>query len=279
MYLNNSNFILTYKMAKIVAPKVSVIMPVYNTKQRVWEAIESILNQTFKEFEFIIVDDWSTDWSYEICEEYAKKDKRIRLYKNDKNMGIWYTKNRLIELSTTNYIATQDSDDISTQNRLKLEHDFLENHQEYAIVAWNNIIIDEVWKVIGHRKYSDDIKRVILKQCPVSHPTTMMRKDIFEKVWWYSHDSYVEDYDLWLRFYIKWYKIKNIDKDLLKYRIRKWAHKNNAKRTIRETIKLQEKVFKQIKPSFSDYLYHLCLKCLVFLPNTRIIELFKLVTY
>ena len=267
------------KQDSIKKTLVSVIMPVYNTKDFVWEAIESILNQTFKEFEFIIVDDWSTDWSYEICEEYAKKDKRIRLYKNEKNRWIWYTKNKLISLTTTNYIATQDSDDISTQNRLKLEYDFLENHPEYAIVAWNNIIIDEEWKKIWHRKYSDDIKSVILKQCPVSHPTTMIRKDIFEKVWWYSHDSYVEDYDLWLRFYIKWYKIKNIDKDLLKYRIRKWAHKNNAKRTIRETIKLQEKVFKQIKPSFSDYLYHLCLKWLALLPNTRIIALFKLVTY
>ena len=260
-------------------PLVSVIMPVYNTKDFVWEAIESILNQTFKEFEFIIVDDWSTDWSYEICEEYAKKDKRIRLYKNEKNRGIWYTKNRLISLSTTNYIATQDSDDISTQNRLKLEYEFLKEHDEYAIVWWNTIIINEEWKVIWHRKYSDDIPNVILKKSPVSHPTTVIKKDIFEKVWWYSHDSYVEDYDLWIRFYVKWYKIKNIDKDLLKYRIRKWAHKNNAIRTLVETIKIQEKAYKEIKPSFSDRIYHFALKVLSVLPNRLIIFLFKLVTY
>ena len=272
-------FSVMQKQDSTKKPLVSVIMPVYNTKDFVWEAIESILNQTFKEFEFIIVDDWSTDWSYEICEEYAKKDNRIKLYKNDKNRGIWYTKNRLIELSTTNYIATQDSDDISTQNRLNLEYKFLDWHKDYAIVAWNNIIIDEEWKQIGHRKYSDDIRSVILKQSPVSHPTTMLRKDIFEKVWWYSHDSYVEDYDLWIRFYVKWYKIKNIDKDLLKYRIRKWAHKNNAKRTIKETIKLQEKAYKSITPTFSDKLYHIALRILTLLPNTRIIALFKLVTY
>jgi len=260
-------------------PLVSVIMPVYNTEQYVWEAIDSILNQTFKEFEFIIVDDWSTDKSYEICEEYTKKDKRIRLYKNEKNSGIGYTKNRLISLTTTNYIATQDSDDISTQNRLKLEYEFLEKHQEYAMVSGNNIIIDEEWKIIWHRTYSDNIRNVILKQSPVSHPTTMIRKDIFEKVWWYSHESYVEDYDLWLRFYEKWYEIKNIDKDLLKYRIRKWAHKDKAKKTIKETIKCQEKAYKFINPTFSDKLYHLGLKFLLVLPDKMIIKLFKLFTY
>lgn len=258
---------------------VSVIMPVYNTKDFVWEAIESILNQTFKEFEFIIVDDWSTDWSYEICEEYAKKDNRIRLYKNEKNSWVAYTKNRLIGLTTTNYLASQDSDDVSTQNRLKLEYEFLENHKDYAVVAWNNIIIDEEWKVIGHRKYSDDIRSVILKQSPVSHPTTMMRKDIFEKVWWYSKVKYVEDYDLWIRLYTEWYKIKNIDKDLLKYRIRKWAQKSNVKQTIRWTLKCQENAYEKIKPSFSDRVYHIALKWLLILPNKWILALFKLFTY
>ena len=260
-------------------PLVSVIMPVYNTKDFVWEAIESILNQTFEEFEFIIVDDWSTDGSYEICEEYAKKDKRIRLYKNEKNSWVAYTKNRLIELSTTDYLASQDSDDVSTQNRLKLQYKFLEEHKEYAVVWWDNIIIDEEWKVIWHRSYSDDIRNVILKKSPVSHPTTMMRKSDFLSVWWYSKVKYVEDYDLWIKFYTQWYKIKNINKDLLKYRIRKWAQKWHVKETIRWTLNCQKKAYEKIKPSFSDRAYHICLWCLTLLPNKVIMELFKLVTY
>ena len=127
-------------------PLVSVIMPVYNTKQWVWEAIESILDQTFKEFEFIIVDDWSNDWSYEICEEYAKKDKRIRLYKNEKNSWISYTRNRLLGLAETDYIATQDSDDVSMKDRLKLSYEFLSKNKKFWVVAWDNEIIDEEWK-------------------------------------------------------------------------------------------------------------------------------------
>ena len=267
------------KEVKQSKPLVSVIMPVYNTKEYVWEAIESILNQTFKEFEFIIVDDWSTDWSYEICEEYAKNDKRIRLYKNEKNSWVAYTKNRLISLTTTDYLVSQDSDDVSFSDRLKLEYEFLERHKDYAVVAWNNVIIDEEWKVIWHRKYSDDIRNVILKKSPVSHPTTMMRKSDFLSVWWYSKVKYVEDYDLWIRLYTEWYKIKIINKDLLKYRIRKWAQKWHVKETIKWTLLCQKKAYDKIKPSISDMVYHYCLWLLTLLPNSWIMALFKLLTY
>jgi len=258
---------------------ISVIMPVYNTKQWVWESIESILNQTYKDFEYIIVDDCSTDWSYEICEEYAKKDKRIRLYRNEKNWWVAFTKNRLISLATTNYLASQDSDDVSFPNRLELEYKFLEENKDYAVVAWNNAIIDEKGKEIWHRKYSDDIRRVILKKSPVSHPTTMMRKDMFDKVWWYSKVKYVEDYDLWIKLYNEGYKIKNLDEDLLEYRIRKWAQKWHVKETIKWTITCQKNAYEKIKPSFSDRVYHICLRLLTVLPNRWITALFKLITY
>ena len=260
-------------------PLVSVIMPVYNTKQWVWEAIESILNQTFKEFEFIIIDDCSTDWSYEICQEYAKKDKRIRLYRNEKNSWVAFTKNRLIELSTTDYLASQDSDDVSFLDRLQLQYNFLEEHKDYAVVWWNNVIIDENWNVIWHRKYSDNIRSVILKKSPVSHPTTMMRKSDFLAVWWYTKVKYVEDYDLWIKLYSEWYKIKNINKDLLKYRIRKWAQKGHVKETIKWTLDCQNKAYWKIKPSFSDRIYHICLICLSLLPNKIIMKLFTLLEY
>lgn len=162
---------------------------------------------------------------------------------------------------------------------MELEYKFLEEHKDYAVVAWNNVIIDEEWKVIWHRKYSDDIKSVILKKSPVSHPTTMMRKDIFEEVGWYSKIKYVEDYDLWIKLYTGWYKIKNIDKDLLKYRIRKWAQKWHVKETIKWALSCQKKAYKKIKPSFSDKLYHECLWLLTLLPKKWIVALFKLLTY
>lgn len=265
-------------------PLVSVIMPVYNTKDYVWEAIESILNQTFKEFEFIIADDWSTDWSFEICQEYAEKDKRIRLYKNDKNEWLWYTRNRLLSLAITDYIASQDSDDVSMPNRLKLSYEFLEKHKEYWVVWWDTEIIDEEGKKIWYRTYSDNIPNVILKKSPVANPATMYRKSIFEEVWWYTKDKrldWAEDYDLWLRFYLKWYQIKSINETFLKYRIRTGQTKSDRlKRTLRNTIMLQEKYRKLwIKASISDRIYIFLEKCLLMLPSNLIMWLFKILTY
>ena len=110
-------------------------MPVYNTEKYVAEAIESILNQSFSDFEFIIIDDCSSDNSWELIQKYAKKDKRIRAYKNERNRGISYTRNKLIDLSKTNYIVSQDSDDISLKNRLELSYNFLRKNKDYAVIS------------------------------------------------------------------------------------------------------------------------------------------------
>ena len=99
-------------------PKVSVIMPVYNTEKYLPQAIESILNQDFSDFEFIILDDCSKDKSFEICQLYAQKDKRIKLFKNKENKWISFCRNKLISLAETNLICSQDSDDISALNSL-----------------------------------------------------------------------------------------------------------------------------------------------------------------
>ena len=146
-----------------------------------WLAIESILDQTFKDFEFIILDDWSTDRSYEICKNYAKKDNRIRLYKNEKNQWLSYTRNRLIGLATTDYIASQDSDDISVKSRLEIEYQFLSKNSKYSVVWWANEIIDEDWKNVWYRTYSDNILNIILKKSPISNPSSMYKKSDFYK--------------------------------------------------------------------------------------------------
>lgn len=130
-----------------MSPKISVIMPVYNTKKYLSEAIESILSQTFTDFEFIIIDDCSTDWSYEILQEYEKKDNRIKLFRNEENMWVVKTRNKLLKNISQNskYIAILDADDISEKNRLELCFDFLEKNPDFWVVSWNNFIINENW--------------------------------------------------------------------------------------------------------------------------------------
>jgi len=264
-------------------PKISVIMPVYNTKTFLEDSINSILNQTFWEFEFIIIDDCSNDWSYDILKIFEKKDNRIKLFRNKENKWIWYTRNKLIELSKTNYIASQDSDDISELNRFELEYNFLNNNKEFSVVSWNNIIINEKNDIIWYRKYSNNIRKVILKKSPISQWSSIFKKDIFLKVWWYDDKlNHAEDYDLWLRMYFEWYKIKNSNKFLYKVRIREWQSKSNKlKQTIKNTIFVQKRSIKKywIKLSFWDKIYHLLEKVLLFLPSNLVLFLFKKLEY
>lgn len=262
--------------------KISVIMAVYNTKPYLKEAIESVLNQTFWEFEFIIVDDYSTDGSYEYLQKIQKTDDRIKLYRNEKNMWISFTRNKLISLTNTNYIATQDSDDISELDRLELSYNFLENNPDYGVVSWNNIIINEDSKVIWYREYWDDIENIILKKSPISQPSSFFKKDLFIELWWYDKSlDFWEDYDLWLKMYINWNKIKNLSNNLIKYRIRSGQTKSTKlKQTIKNTINIQKKAIKLwLKPSFSDLIYIFLEHFLLILPSNIILFLFKKLEY
>lgn len=262
--------------------KVSIIMPVYNTKKFLDETILSILNQTFKEFEFIIVDDFSTDWSYELLQDYEKKDNRIKLYRNEKNMWISFTRNKLISLSNTNLIATQDSDDISELNRLELQYNFLINNSDYSAISSNNLIINENSEIIWKRIYEWNIDKIILKKSPLSNPSSMFKKDIFLKLWWYEDNlNYWEDYDLWLKMYLNWYKLKVLNNFLLRLRIRDWQTKSSKlKETLKNTINLQKKYIRLwLKSSVSDNLFRFILNVLYYMPNSLVLFLFKKLEY
>ena len=264
--------------------KVSVIMAVYNTENFLKEAIESILWQDFKDFEFIIIDDASSDWSFEILSKYASLDQRIKLFKNDINQGISYTRNRLISLSSTNYIATQDSDDVSMKNRLSLCFDFLSTNSDYSAVSGNTFIIDETGKFLGKRNYSDNIAYRILKKSPLANPASLFRKDIFLKLWGYQEGlNYGEDYDLWLKMYVQWYKLKNLPYDLACIRLRKGQTKSSKiKETLKNTLSLQKNALLKYKliPSYSDRIYWFFENILYYLiPSSILFSLFKIIEY
>lgn len=116
--------------------KISCIMANYNTKEEyLTKSINSILNQTYKDFELIIVDDGSTNGNVEFLQEYKNKDNRIKLLINDKNMGQPYSRNRAIKTASGEYIAIMDADDISLKDRFKIEVDYLDSHKEIMAVG------------------------------------------------------------------------------------------------------------------------------------------------
>jgi len=196
-------------------PDVSVLMPVYNGASYLIEAIDSILNQTFTNFEFIIIDDGSTDNSVEIVRNYS--DTRINLYVNETNKGIVYTLNRGIDLSKAPLIARMDADDVSLPDRLEKQYDFLINHPDYSLVcSWINIIDREGRFERTQIRLNSYMYYDLIFKCVIPHPSVMFTKESILKIGKYQNVC-AEDFELWSR-YIELYKVFKLDIPLLSYR-------------------------------------------------------------
>ncbi|NQT95288.1 MAG: glycosyltransferase [Candidatus Omnitrophica bacterium] len=197
-------------------PKVSVIMSVYNNEQYLHESIESILNQAFEDFEFIIADDGSTDGTAGILKEYSQKDNRIRLISHP-NMGVAGSSNHAIRLSRSEYIARQDGDDVSLPERLEKEFDYLKANPEIELVASWVYIIDEHSNIILEKKLPEDnvVKRMLAYDNLISHSSVMYRKSKF-----FEYGCYDERYKYGTdtRLFRKMKSLHILKEPLLKYR-------------------------------------------------------------
>ena len=199
-------------------PKVTVLMPVYNGEKYLREAIDSILNQTFTDFEFLIINDGSTDSSVEIINSYD--DSRIRLIHNEKNLKLVASLNKGMDLARGKYIARMDCDDISLPDRIEKQVIFMDENPDIVVTGtWvENIDINGDFINIVKPPVGGDMESLYWRPSPLIHPSVMMQKNIIEK---YKYDlafMHAEDYELWLRISKK-YKIDNIPEVLLKYRI------------------------------------------------------------
>jgi len=199
------------------SPKISVIMSVYNGEKYLREAINSILNQTFKNFEFIIVNDGSTDSSLDIIKSY--NDARIVVI-DQKNTGQGIGRNIAIKHSNGEYIAILDADDISMPDRLQLQYDFLEKHPECVAVGSNAEIIDKDSNYVytSNQALSWEEIKNNLPSMPFIHSSTMYRKTAFDKVGGYPDMRSAEDAFLFNKF-AKIGELRNLPDVLIKYRI------------------------------------------------------------
>ena len=207
-------------MASELNPKISVIMSVYNGEEYLEESIQSIVNQTFKDFEFIIINDCSTDNSLKIIKRYAQKDNRIKLINNTKNIGLTISLNKSLHIATGKYIARQDCDDISLRTRLQVQYNFLETHPDTFLCGSSVLIIDDNSRLISLREALTGVKtiRMALKQnnCIV-HPSIMFRNN--KQIFYRDKFKYAQDYDLYLRLLSENKRLENIKQPLIKYRI------------------------------------------------------------
>ena len=222
--------------------RVSVIMPVYNARPYLSEAIESVLNQSFKDFEFVIIDDCSSDGSWDVIQEFASKDDRVKPFRNKENLGVVKSRNKgFRKAAETEYFAIFDSDDVCLPDRLQKQVRFLDENQEYGLVGGDIIVIDETGSEVGRRKYPKthkEIRNNIIKFSPFAQPTAMIRKSVLEKVGHYNEDfERCQDYELWFRI-LKVAKAKNLRSVMIKYRISSTQGKaKHTNLTIKNTLK------------------------------------------
>ena len=200
------------------SPMITVLMPVYNAEQHLAEAIDSILAQDYRDFEFIIINDGSTDGSESIILGYS--DPRITYVKNEQNLRLISTLNKGLELARGKYIARMDADDISLPNRFSEQLAFLEQHPNVGVVGTWFHSFGSVDSIVKYPTSDSEIKYMALYQCPFCHPSVVLRAStIRDNALKYSMDyPHAEDYEFWLQM-ARVSKLANLNQVLFKYRI------------------------------------------------------------
>ena len=238
-------------------PKLSVITPVYNREKYLPECIDSILNQTFKDFEFILIDDHSTDGSLKIIKEYESKDNRVKFLSNKLNLGATKSFNNGLNISVGKYIARMDSDDISMPERFQKQIDLFENWTELEVLGTGAILINGDGVEIGRKKFPSDykkIKKILMSGVPVFDPSVIIRSETLKQIGGFDNRlAPADDYHLWLSLFKNKKIISNLNDYLIKYRI----HDSNlSKLQLSEQLKktyIAKKIYESNLPT-DDYL-------------------------
>lgn len=239
-------------------PKISVIMGVYNSSKTLPESIQSIQNQTFKNWELIICDDASTDDTYAVACTMAEGDSRIKVIKNSQNKKLAYSLNQCLKIALGQYIARMDADDIAKDNRFEKQAEFLDLHPEYAVVGSaaevsNGEQIFEV-RSMKAEPTTDDV----LFGAPFIHPSIMMRKEVYDDLEGYTVAKRTirgQDRDLWFRFFAKGYKGYNLQETYLTYFERPNEHKKRDFLTMTRSIRTSFYGYRLLKVPVWKYIF------------------------
>lgn len=218
------------------APAISIVMPFYNAAPYLAEAVKSILDQTFSNFEFIVINDGSTDGSDKIIQSFA--DKRIKYILNPENKGLVYSLNKGLDAAEGSLIARMDADDISMPDRLERQFEYLRMHPEADLVATQVQLINEkgqptgFWKEDRENSSPELIKEFLAVNNCIAHPTILAKADVIQKLRYREAQGQAEDYDLWLRWISAGKTIHKVDTVLLQHRILPNSFTRNRQKNI-----------------------------------------------
>jgi len=232
---------------------ISVIMPSYNAAKYIAGAVQSILDQSYGNFELIIVDDCSTDGTTQIVRSFT--DSRITVISNEKNSGPAVTMNHGISVSNGNYIAVMHADDIAVADRLANQLSFLDSNDDIDVVGTQYAVIDENDQLTGEVSTlpldPEEIKFSLFFTNTFCHPSVMMRRRVFDSGMAYNIDYRLcEDYELWISLALKGYKMANLNSCCLQYR------KHSSQASTRFSVKESE-VFNSIRDKYRTGYFNL----------------------
>lgn len=238
--------------------RVSVIMGIYNCAKTLSESIDSLINQTYTDWELIMCDDGSSDDTLRIAQNYEERYTNIKVIKNTQNLGLGASLNRCLDncCKTSEFIARQDGDDISEPNRFDTQVKFLDNNPKYAFVSTAMICFDEngVWGI--QRKPENPVSNDFANMSPFCHAPVMMRREILKSIGNYSVNKYLrtgQDYYLWHKFYRDGYIGYNIQDPYYRMRDDRAATKRRNFKSRIYGSKIQLEIMRNLNLPFWQY--------------------------
>lgn len=263
---------------KIKKPILSVYMPVFNASPYLSQSIESILSQTYTNFEFIIIDDASTDNSWQIIKKYARLDKRLRIYQNKLNLGVSLTSNIAISYARGKYLARMDADDISLPSRFEKQINFLKQNKKTIAVGGQCIVIDTDNKIIGYKKFPTDsqkLSEMLFWAIPLQQPSMMINLSLLPKTftWYNRNQSSAEEVNLMFRF-LNYGNLNNLSDYSLYYRQLSTSLSHiNPKNTFYLTLKSRLLALENgYRPTLNAFILNIVQLAVIFLLPTSIIN-------
>lgn len=231
-------------------PNITVLMTVYNGSQYLRPSLETVLNQTFKDFEFLIIDDCSSDDSASVVRSY--QDSRIRLVCNEKNIGQTASLNKGLRLASAPYVARMDADDLAFPDWLKLQDEFIRNNPQYAVVSTQAVVIDQhnrIQKILESCVSPEAVVVKALTASPVNHVGSLMCKDTILSVGGYDERYKIAaDYDLWCRLLSRGHKLTSIAETLtaIRFHVRSISIKENKSVMYLELVDVIQSNFERL---------------------------------
>ena len=255
-------------------PDISVIMSVYNGETYLEEAIESVTNQTFKNWELIVINDCSTDRTAEILSDFAARDERVKVHPNEVNLKLPTSLNKAISLCSGKYIARMDADDICLPDRFEKQFKFMEENPDVALSSCRFLTVKNgVYASggAGGRCDSDALRAMLLVMNPILHPGVIAKAEVMRRFNYDTTLTCTEDLELWTRMAMENQKMQILPECLLIYRLHdKQITSTTLERQHTEVLKIQKKYYSALLEGMDEEMQKFYISGIYFKENTDI---------